>query len=209
MKRHILPCLGALLLSTSALGATLTFASGDGVGEWNSINGTNFLITPHSVWEPNHDGGGHWISYSDTGDGGTVVANVVDFPSFPTVLFTESFRLTSTVMSGALRVWADDTAGVTVNGTAVATPMGVQDQNCAAGPIGCTSGEGLLVDLTPYLVRGDNAIVIAGYQREGGPFGVLYEGVVETHSPEPATMGLFGSALVGLALWARRRRVSR
>jgi hypothetical protein len=162
----------------------------------------------HPLWEPNHAEGGKWVSYDETGDGGIVLPNVIGFPSVPTALFTEFFTLAGIPSSGSVMVWADDTASVSINGIELVAANGVQDQNCAAGPVACTPGEGLLIDLTPHLRHGYNSITFGVYQRDGGPFGVLYEGVVESHAPEPATMGLFGSALAGLALWAKRSRRS-
>ena len=160
-------------------------------------------------------GGGNWISYADTGTPGTVTPkDVVAFPILPTALFFEYFTLSdSPVLSSLLNVWADDTAGVAVNNHIVKLPNGIQDGACAAGSIGCQPNEGLHMDISQYLRAGENVLTFAVYQRGGGAFGLLYDGQVlsaglPTETPEPASMGLMGTALAGLGVLLRKRKVA-
>jgi hypothetical protein len=215
MKIKLSLALIAITGAMTASAGTLSFASGDGINEFNSRSYTNVTIGVNPAWEQNHPGGGSWISYADTGTPGSVVPNnVVAFPILPTALFFEYFTLDSSpITSSLLNVWADDTAGVAVNNHIVQLPNGVQDSACAAGPIGCTPGEGLHLDISQYLRPGTNVLSFAVYQRGGGPFGLLYDGQVNTaglptETPEPATMGMMGVAMAAIALFVKKRKAT-
>lgn len=218
MKQRAFLSLIVLASAVTMSAGTLSFASGDGVNEFNLKSGTfgtNVNIGVNPAWEQNHPGGGSWISYADTGTPGTVTPkDVVAFPILPTALFFEYFTLSdSPVLSSLLNVWADDTAGVAVNNHIVKLPNGIQDGACAAGSIGCQPNEGLHMDISQYLRAGENVLTFAVYQRGGGAFGLLYDGQVlsaglPTETPEPASMGLMGTALAGLGFLLRKRKVA-
>jgi hypothetical protein len=215
MKHRSFLALIAMAGALTASAGTLSFASGDALNEFNSRSFTNVNIGVNPAWEPNHPGGGSWISYADTGTPGSVIPkDVVAFPIVPTALFFEFFTLgDSPITSSLLNVWADDTAGVAVNNHIVKLPNGVQDGACAAGAIGCIPSEGLHVDISQYLRPGKNVLSFAVYQRAGGPFGLLYDGQVNsaslpTETPEPATMGLMGVAIAVISFRARKRKTS-
>jgi PEP-CTERM motif-containing protein len=216
MKRTIVLAVLALAGTITASAGTLSFASGDGINEFNFHAGSfnsNVNIGVNPAWEQNHPGAGSWVSYADTGSPGTVTPkNVVAFPLLPTALFFEYFTLENAqIISTILNVWADDTAGVAVNNHIVKVPNGVQDGACAGGAIGCEPGEGLHIDIAPYLKIGENVLTFGVYQRDGGPFGLLYDGKILTagqpaETPEPATMGLMGSAMAALGMIVRKRK---
>jgi hypothetical protein len=215
MKCKFLLTLIALAGALHSQAGTLSFASGDGLNEFNSKSLANVTIGVNSAWEPNHPGAGNWISYADTGTPGSVVPpNVVAFPFVPTAFFFEYFTLDDApILSSILNVWADDTAGVAVNNHIVRIPNGVHDGACAAGAIGCQPGEGLHADISSYLRSGKNVLTFAVYQREGGPFGLLYDGHVVTagqpaETPEPATMGIMGTAITVLGFFVRKRKTA-
>ena len=212
MKHSVFLIFVTMAGAFTASAGTLSFASGDATNEFNSRSFTNVTIGGNPAWEQNHPGGGNWISYADTGTPGSVTPNnVVAFPIVPTALFFEYFTLgSSPITSSILNVWADDTAGVAVNNHIIQLPNGTQDGACAAGAIGCTPGEGLHLDISQYLRPGNNILSFAVYQREGGPFGLLYDGQVNsaslpTETPEPATMGLMGTAIAAIGFFARKR----
>lgn len=231
LKKGIAAGILIAAIQTAAFGATVTFASGDGINEGNFNRtltpsapltpGSNVLITPHPEWEPNHSSGGKWISFGQT-DGSFVPPNQnISNPYFLTATanFVETFLidpLSGPVTSALLSVWADDTAAIYLNTNLVQAPNPVQDGACASGPIGCQPGEGLInFDISSYLRPGLNVLTISAFQRGGGPFGVLYEGSIQTNFPddpssvpEPTTMGLLSSGLAGILYIARKKRAN-
>jgi hypothetical protein len=78
------------------------------------------------------------------------------------VTFTDTFNLSGLVTGATLRVLADDTASVIVNGTIIfAANLNGSYPTCSSVPIGClTSTEGVftLAQLQPYLNVGSNTI---------------------------------------------------
>jgi hypothetical protein len=198
------------LLMSAAQGATTLFVSGDGVNELNVHNfvpGSNVLITPHPVWAVSANGA-QWVSFAQTGNGGEVppVHDLVSFPA--TAYFYENFVISLPWLLD-LRVWADDTAEVRLNGKLLQAANPLQDGACAAGPVGCEQGEGLQYLVSSADLIGDggqNVLAIAAYQRGLGPFGVMYEA---SAVPEPSAMALLGFGLVGLGIIGKRRAARR
>ncbi len=112
-----------------------------------------------------------------------------------------------------MTVFADDTAdvylfdGANPSGLLLKAANPVQDNACAAGPIGCQPNESWTSGLVPVDFTSPAYLEIRAYQRGGGPFGVLYGG--EAHLvPEPGTYILLGAGLVVLGLLRRRRNVA-
>jgi PEP-CTERM motif len=165
-------------------------------------------ITPDPAWQPNNTGpstGAAWVSFANTGNGGSSPLNV----SLPLIHAnaTESFtvHVNAGFSSLNLLVWADDTAGVSLNGgtTYLNVPDTVQGAHCAATGVSCT-GPG-----TPFAIPlGGLAadLTFDVFQRAGGPFGLMFAGdLTPTAVPEPTTMLLVGSALAAAGFASRRR----
>ncbi len=176
-----------------------------------------FGLTADPSWQPNNSGlsaGAFWVSYTNTnpGAGGITVANVTpplthaNVSEFFTVPIPAGFGLLT------LRVWADDTAGVSLNGGATyltpgggaLAPNSTQGSICANGPLSCFPAGSALFSIS--LTGAPQVLEFDVFQRGGGPFGFLYAGSL-TPVPEPATMLLLGSALAGVGFFSRRRWV--
>jgi hypothetical protein len=111
----------------------------------------------------------------------------------------------------SLTVWADDTAGLSTDGGATyrasdtlgsSAPNPVQGTNCAAGGLTCTPGGGSHFTIPLGGLAADLEFDV--FQRQGGPFGLLYAGDL-TPVPEPATMLLVGSVLAAAGVVSRKR----
>jgi hypothetical protein len=207
VKLRIALCVVATAASTCLSAATVTFISGDGLNESNNQPGfTNILRDLHPAWQPNNPNGTNakWITFTD-GLTPPDVLNPITGPSAqpPTAIFYEVFQLPEMPSLGSIRVWADDTARVFLNGTLLIEANPTNDAYCTFGPIGCGSTNNANLDLMSALQIGTNTLQFDVYQRWGGPSGLLYEGSVtyqQTNNnavPEPSTLAFVAPALLG------------
>ncbi len=191
---------------------TCTAGGGGGGG---ACAGGFVAITPDPSWQPNNSGasaGAFWVSFANTGSGGSVVTPNVTPPlthSNATETFTVHIAAGFTSLS--LLVWADDTAGVSLNGGATylasdtagaSAPNPVQGSHCADGGLTCTPGGGAHFTIPLGGLAADLSFDV--FQRGGGTFGLLYAGDL-TPVPEPATMLLVGSVLAAAGFVSRKR----
>jgi hypothetical protein len=151
--------------------------------------------------------GSAWISTRTSGDPGG--AGFFEFPNGTTITFMHVFDLLADPIGGSLRVRADDTTSVRLNGVLLSQASLLTGSACAAAAIGClesTTGVLPFSFLEPHLVRGTNSLSFEVAQLDGNAFGLSYGGSIETEStPEPASLLLCVAGLaVGCAL--RRRR---
>ncbi len=195
-----------VLLAASVCSATtIDFASS--TSTQNSTGNPSVLATVDPSWATPL-ASSSWITAEGYGDPGLGVS----------VTFTESFTL-PTVFSGAflnLGVFADDSATVKIDNTTLFTEDTTLGSHCAAGPIGCTSGnEGVInnLDVTGDLHAGVNTMTFQVFQEVGDtPFGVDFAGSLNFDPPaavpEPKSIlflcaGL--AALAGFKFFQRKR----
>lgn len=188
-------------------------SNGTGIdaGETNSTGLATILIPPHPAWAgalPGSD----WVSHmSQTGNPGA--SNFTSIANGTVVTFNQTFNLNGLAVSGSLTVMADDTAAVLLNGFVLANEADLAGNTftiCSDFPIGCTALTArtfTFAELSPFLVDGVNTFSFRVAQRAGGAYGLNYSGSITTDPmPEPATITLLATSLVGLAGAARRRR---
>ncbi len=182
--------------STSVVSSTATT---------NSTSSATQVISPNPAWAAPL-AGSSWISFTNTGDPSS--AGFVVVPNGTAVTFTDTFNLTGTITGANLDVLADDTSSVWLNGVELASGnLGGSYPTCSSLPIGClnsTMGVFNFAELQPYLTDGTNTLSFVVYQEAGSSYGLDYAGSVTT-APEPGSLLMLGTGLVGLALATRRK----
>lgn len=191
MKYLFAAAVFAALASPASAGPLL---SGDGTETCNG--GACVTIAPHPAWQP--AGAAQWVSYADTGAGGIIAPSTTAAPLFT---ISEAFQVAYRSML-TLTVFADDTAQVFLNGTALNVPNFTQGI-CAIGPLGCEPAEG--GEFAVEVAAGSNLLEIEVYQVGAVTTGAMYEGEVNA-IPLPASGALAMAVIAGLALVSRRNK---
>ena len=202
--------LAILVLASGCLMTTKADSTPLGSSATNTTNNSGSAtqnIVGNAAWA-GPLAGSSWISFADTGD--TSDPGFVVVPNGTAVTFSQTFNLSGTVTSASLDVLADDTTSVWINGVEIASAnLGGSYPTCSSLPIGCLTGtEGIFntAQLAPYLVDGTNTISFIVYQEAGSSYGLDYSGVIST--PEPGSLMLLGSGLIGLVGFGRRKLLS-
>ena len=208
----------AVLGQSKAEAITITFHSGDG---GDTVNGGSAVaIAPHPLWGDVSTSAGlaagtaEWISYANTGYGALVAPNAANRDiGNQTALFSRSFDLLD-VSDLSLWVLADDTASVRLLGpggysNALYTAFPGQIDPCAPGGtgagLGCVQAD-MGISTVANLGPGLYTLQIFAFQTNYDVFGAQYAGNI--HSvPEPGTLLLVGTGLMGFVATRRRRQV--
>jgi len=171
----------------------------------NNSGSATQVIAPNPQWAAALPGSS-WISNAPTGDPSG--AGYVVVPDGTAYTFTETFNLNNFngYETGSISVLADDTTNVVINGTQIyAANLGGSYPTCSSVPIGCLTSTEATIDLTPYaglFTSGVNTISFTVYQENAVSYGLDYAGMVST--PEPGTLALLGSGLLGVFMMKRR-----
>ena len=184
-----------LLVSTASLPVCLYNADAT---QCTAVAGGSVATNPHPLWEPNHpanpgqatDTSAVWISYADTGYLGSYFQAEKD--TIPVFNWTEYF---STVGNATLylKVWADDTARIILDGNVIKDPVFTQSI-CSGQPIGCQPNDFQYFNYS--LAAGTHTLGIDTYQVGSGtdtgsnPMGLLFTGSVngQVTVPEPTAL---------------------
>ena len=198
---------GASFLAAGSLQATVIFDSNSTVSDPTESNtsGFNIVIAKNPAWA-NPLPGSNWISFENTGDPSS--PGFVTVPNGTVVAFYQNFTLTAAGASvnGTVSVLADDSTSVILNGHTLVTEasfIGNGYSTCSDTVPNCVTADTVVLP-SADLVTGVNVLEFDTAQRAGSSFGLDYAGSAGS-APEPSTMVLMGTVLLGVATWGRRR----
>jgi hypothetical protein len=203
--------LATLILFSITAHATVIYLDSDAASTINNsthptvnLSGT---LHPNPAWGTALDGS-VWISYGSTGDHSD--PGYFSPADGTQVIFSTTFFLSGAITAASLRVMADDSSSVILNGHILRTANSTPGPACSGVAIGCvTSTEGVFTfsSLAPYLVDGTNILSFGVLQVNGSSFGLDFAGSVtdNTATPEPATLAYIGAGLLALAAVRRRK----
>jgi hypothetical protein len=175
----------------------------DGAG----ANSITLAIVKHPFWADSFAGSA-WVSYDITGDPSDPRYSEVTNETI--ITFMDRFFLPTAAANGYLRVMADDSTAVILNGVelaSLATSPGTTA--CADVGIGCRADTAGFVDLTAALIAGWNTLEFRVAQQGSGAFGLDYAGSITTLGissiPEPSSALLLATIVACVAILKRNR----
>jgi len=192
------------LAASSCFATTINLLSSASETTNNSGKAT-VNVSPNPGWGAAFTGS-NWVSYTQSGNPND--CNYVQVANGTSVIFSDTFQVAGTPTAGSLKVMADDTTSVTLNGTllmSIASSVGNTYSTCSSYAVGCTAATSATIDLSKYLKSGSNTLSFNVLQVAGGSFGLDYAGVVTSSAtPEPGTLALFGLPLALLGMLRKK-----
>jgi hypothetical protein len=207
--------LGSFATGAASLGDSNTAMDYDGYSSASTTptagTASTFALAPGTTWTA-PVANSTWVGFATTA-GPVGTSN----PAFGYYTFTTSFTALSTSpYSGSLSVMADDTAEVLLNGTVVASFGALGgDGHCADGLPSCLAVDTISLSGVSLLSGVDaNTLTFVVHQAgvgptggTGDPSGLDFDATLTSAAiPEPSTLLLLGSGLIGFAVIASRAR---
>jgi PEP-CTERM motif len=171
-------------------------------------NGTasTFALQANGVWGTIANSNAGWVGISATANS---LGSTAPAPGY--YQFSTTFNAAGGAYTGNLSILADDTAEIFLNGVLIRgfTSLG-SDSYCADTGIGCTTAT--VIPLSAItLNNGTNTLTFvveqAGIIATGDPSGITFQSALRSIAPEPNSLLLLATGLLGAAGLHLRRRV--
>ena len=166
---------------------------------------STFALQTNGVWGTIANSNAGWVGISATAspNGGTS-------PALGFYQFSTTFNAAGGAYTGDLSIMADDTSEIFLTGVLIRgfTSLG-SNSRCADTGINCTTATDIPLSAIT-LDSGANTLTFvveqAGVIGNGDPSGITFQAAVRSVAPEPNSLLLFGTGLLGAAgIYARRR----
>jgi hypothetical protein len=166
---------------------------------------STYALQTNGVWGTIANSNAGWVGISASASPSSAGTS----PALGFYQFSTTFNAAGGAYTGDLSIMADDTAEIFLNGVLIRgfTSLG-SDSYCSDTGINCRTATD--IPLSAITLSGTNTLTFvveqAGIVANGDPSGITFQAAIRSIAPEPNSLVLFGTGLLGATgLYLRRR----